>query len=72
MSTRANVKPLMHWLIYRGYTVRISKRTPSEVEGVMTTPDGPIQFRYEPTAQLIHLPEQTIAINEYGWEIDLE
>ena len=29
MSARANVKPLMHWLIYRGYTVRITARYPS-------------------------------------------
>ena len=72
MNRHANVKSLMHWLIYRGYTVRIGKRAPTEVEGVMTTPDGPLNFRYDPEALLIYLPEQTIAINEYGWEIETE
>jgi hypothetical protein len=60
----------MHWLIYRGYTVRITKRAPAEVEGVMTTPDGAVLFRYDPAALVVHLPEKTVTINEYGWEID--
>ncbi|MCC6454405.1 MAG: hypothetical protein IT328_05640 [Caldilineaceae bacterium] len=70
MSVRVNVKPLMHWLIYRGYTVRITKRAPGEVEGIMTTPDGSTTFRYDAAAQVVHLPEKVVAINEYGWEID--
>lgn len=70
MSRHVNVKPLMHWLIYRRYSVRISQRTPAQVQGVMTTPDGPIAFRYDPAAQVVHLPDRQIAINEYGWEID--
>ncbi len=70
MSTRANVKPLMHWLIYRGYTVRITARAPQRVEGVLTTPDGPLTFTYDPVAQVVCLPTATVAINEYGWEID--
>jgi hypothetical protein len=70
MSIRVNVKPLMHWLIYRHYTVRITKRTPTEVEGLMTTPEGQVNLRYDPTTQTVYLPSQTIAINEYGWEID--
>lgn len=70
MSIRVNVKPLMHWLIYRSYTVRITKRAPTEVEGIITTPEGQTTFRYDPTAQVIHLPDKTVTINEYGWEID--
>jgi hypothetical protein len=70
MAAHVNVKPLMHWLIYRHYTVRITKRAIDAVEGIMTTPDGPVNFRYDPTAQLVYLPEKTVAINQYGWEID--
>jgi hypothetical protein len=70
MSIRVNVKPLMHWLIYRHYTVRITERAATHVAGIMTTPDGPIPFRYDPVAQVVYLPTQTVAINEYGWEID--
>ena len=70
MSARPFVKPLMHWLIYRHYTVRITERAPSHVAGIITTPDGPLNFRYDPEAKIVHLPEQSIAINEYGWEIN--
>jgi hypothetical protein len=70
MSIRVNVKPLMHWLIYRGYTVRITKRAPTTVEGIIITPDGSMTFRYDPAAQVVHLPQKVITINEYGWEID--
>ena len=70
MSIRVNVKPLMHWLIYRHYTVRITERAPTQVQGVMTTPDGPVTFRYDPVTQVVYLPSKSIAINEYGWEID--
>jgi hypothetical protein len=70
MSIHANVKPLMHWMIYHRYTVRITERTSTQVQGVMTTPDGVINFRYDPIGQIIHLPEKSIAINEYGWETE--
>jgi hypothetical protein len=69
MSARVNVKPLMHWLIYRHYTVRISERAATGVTGVITTPDGPLPFRYDPVAQIVYLPDKRIAINDYGWEI---
>ena len=70
MSARVNVKPLMHWLIYRHYTVRITHRAVDQVEGVITTPDGPRDFRYDAVEQIVYLPERSIAINEHGWEID--
>ena len=70
MSARVNVKPLMHWLIYRHYTVRITERATTYVAGIITTPEGPLDFRYDPTTQIVHLPTKTITINEYGWEIE--
>lgn len=70
MTVHANVKPLMHWLIYHHYTVRITERAAAQVSGVITTPDGPITFHYDPIERVITLPTQTIAINEYGWEVD--
>lgn len=73
-SLRANVKPLTHWLIYKRYNVRFSRRSPQEVTGTITTPENvEIPFRYEPQTQVIHLPDRRIHINEYGWEqTDLE
>jgi hypothetical protein len=70
MSARPNVKPLMHWMIYRHYTVRITERTTDRVAGIMTTPAGQAAFSYDPIARIVHLPDKNIAINEYGWEIE--
>lgn len=70
MSVRVNVKPLMHWLIYRHYTVRITERAATHVAGIITTPAGPLKFHYDPVAQIVHLPTESVAINEYGWEIE--
>lgn len=70
MSIKANVKPLTHWVIYKGYTVRFTRRDATSVAGVLTTPDGPLTFEYDATIQVIHLPTHSIAINQYGWELD--
>jgi hypothetical protein len=67
---RADVKPLTHWLIYRGYSVRFSRRRPESVQGVIATPEGELAFDYEPQSMTIHLPDRTVVINQYGWEID--
>ena len=67
---RPNVKPLTHWLIYKGYTVRFGQRSTDSVRGIITTPEGDLAFDYAPQTMIIRLPNRTIAINQYGWEID--
>jgi hypothetical protein len=67
---RANVKPLVHWAIYKGYTVRYHDRTPQRVTGVLTGPEGSFAFEYEPATLRITLPESRVHINEHGWEIE--
>ena len=69
---RANVKPLTHWLIYRGYTVRFHQRAPRSVQGVITAPDGTFDFEYDPESLTIRLPDAVVTINEYGWETGRE
>lgn len=69
---RANVKPLTHWIIYKKYTVRFTQRQPHAVRGVLTTPAGEVEFWYDPRALRIHLPDRSININEYGWEVETE
>ena len=64
-----NVKPLTHWIIYKGYKVRFTRREPTAVTGVLTTPQGEINFRYDPTQYTIYLADERIIINEYGWEV---
>lgn len=70
MSTRANVKPLTHWAIYKGYRMRFTQRETDAVAGMLTTPDGTIPFRYDAEARVVYLQDRTVAINEYGWELD--
>ena len=69
---RANVKPLTHWVIYKGYNVRFTARSGREVRGVLTTPEGPLDFVYDPAARTIHLPDAILIINDYGWEVSRE
>lgn len=71
-SGRANVKPLTHWIIYKGYSVRFTARSGSEVRGVLTTPEGQREFVYDPAARTVHLPDAILTINEYGWEVGRE
>ncbi len=65
-----NVKPLTHWIIYKGYRVRFKQRNPAQVTGVLTTAVGEVEFSYNPTTKVVTLPDSSIAINDYGWEID--
>jgi hypothetical protein len=69
---RSNVKPLIHWVIYRGYKVRFTRRAVDMVQGVLTTPDGEISFEYDPVARVVCLPDTLVIINEYGWELKQE
>jgi hypothetical protein len=64
-----SIKPLMHWIIYKGYTVRFIRRQPHEVAGLLTTPEGQVFFRYETEPKRIHLPDTVVDINQHGWEL---
>jgi hypothetical protein len=64
----ANVKPLTHWLIQQGFTVRFGRRSPHSVQGIITAPEGQLEFDYDPNTMTIRLPEEVVVINQYGWE----
>ena len=64
------LKPLIRWVIYKNYKIRYTSHGPVQISGVLTTPQGELVFDYDPTGLLITLPDEQIAINEYGWEID--
>lgn len=66
------VKPLTHWVIYKGYRVRFTARGENEVRGILTTPDGPVEFTYHPATHAIHLPDAVITVDDYGWEVSRE
>ena len=65
-----SVKPLTHWVIYKGYKVRFKDRSPALVTGVLTTPAGEVEFTYEPTSKVVTLPDLRVTINDYGWELE--
>ncbi|MCE7988944.1 MAG: hypothetical protein DYG89_47930 [Caldilinea sp. CFX5] len=65
-----SVKPLTHWVIYKGYKVRFKERSPARVTGVLTTPTGEVEFVYEPTGKVVTLPDMRVTINDYGWELE--
>lgn len=68
---RIDVKPLTHWIIYKGYRVRFKHRSAERVEGILTTLDGAeIPFIYHPAEGAVHLPGARIRINEHGWELE--
>ncbi|MBK8050132.1 MAG: hypothetical protein IPK16_25335 [Anaerolineales bacterium] len=65
-----DVKPFTHWVIYRGYKVRFTERSPHRVAGILTLPDGgATSFQYDPATLTVTLPQEQIVINAYGWEI---
>lgn len=67
---RASIKPLTHWVIYKGYTVRFTERSAAAVAGWLTVPGGAqIAFTYDPAARVVTVPGRQITINEYGWEV---
>lgn len=66
---RANVKPLVHWTIYKGYKIRYTDRSAAQVKGILTTPEGEQDFRFDPATLTISLPDRQITINQYGWEL---
>ncbi|MBI3960714.1 MAG: hypothetical protein HY328_18035 [Chloroflexi bacterium] len=65
-----STKPLVLWAARKQWRLRFAGRTPAEVTGIFTTADGPLDFRYEQESRRIHLPGETILVNEYGWEVD--
>jgi hypothetical protein len=70
---RVDVKPLTHWVIYKGYSVRFTARRPEAVTGWLTLSTGvQIAFQYDPAARVVTLPDRRITFNDYGWEISSE
>lgn len=65
-----SIKPLTHWVIYKGYKVRFKERSPVRVTGVLTTPTGAVDFAYDPAGKVVTLPEMRVTINDYGWELE--
>ncbi len=66
---RTNVKPLVHWAIYKNYKIRYTDRSAAHVQGILTTPDGEQSFSYNSVNLIITIADQQITINQHGWEL---
>lgn len=66
----SRLKPFIHWVIYKGYKVRYTKHSATLVTGILTSETDAVHFEYDPSAQLITLPDEQIVINEHGWEVN--
>ena len=67
----ANVKPLTHWAIYKGYKLRFRSRSREHVAGLLTSAEGvEMTFEYSPAEYIIRLPDEEVRINEFGWELE--
>jgi len=69
-KSRPNVKPLVHWAIYKKYILRFKKREPTQVTGILKTAQDTLSFKYNPQTMSIDLPTEKIFINEHGWELE--
>lgn len=68
---RVDVKPLTHWVIYKGYRIRFTARSAGRVAGVLTTPEGAeLPFDYDAAERIVTVQDGRIRINEYGWELE--
>ena len=66
-----DVKPLTHWVIYKGYKVRFTERSNGQAVGLLTTEDGEqIAFTYDAGQCVVTLPSERIRINQHGWELE--
>lgn len=66
-----SVRPLVMWVARQeATTLRFRRRNGDVAAGVLTGPPGPVAFTYERAARRLHLPERTIYLDEYGWEMD--
>ncbi len=66
---RADLKPLIHWAVYKNFTVRFTARSPQGAAGVLTTPQGVVTFSYDAARRVIALPDREVTLNEHGWEV---
>lgn len=65
-----STKPLVLWAARKKWNLRYTTRAAEQTSGIFTTPDGPLPFRFESGSRRIHLAEETVLLDEYGWEVD--
>lgn len=68
-----SVRPLVLWATrQKGMTLRFTRRDAEVVEGLLTGPGATLPFSFERAARTLRLPDWTLQLDEYGWEVDEE
>ena len=66
-----SLRPIVLWASRQPATkVRFASRDEASVTGLLTGPQDTIEFRFEREARRLTLPDRTIYLDEYGWEVD--
>ena len=66
-----SVRPLVLWVTrQQATTMRFTGRDPEVATGVLTDPDGSVPFTFDRGARRLCLPDRTVYLDDYGWEVD--
>ena len=66
-----SLRPIVLWASRQpGTTLRFARRDAAAATGSLTGPEGTIAFRFEREARRLILPDRTIHLDDYGWEVD--
>lgn len=50
--------------------MRFTRRDPEIAEGVLNGPSGTVAFTFARGPRRLLLPDRTVNLDDYGWEID--
>lgn len=66
-----SMRPLVLWVTRRqATTMRFTRRDPDVAAGVLTGPSGTVPFTFDRAARRLRLPDRTLYLDDYGWEVD--
>lgn len=67
-----SVRALVLWVGRQGWSMRFRRRTPEECSGELQTGNELIPFHFYPEDGRIELPDRTIFVDSFGWEVNEE
>ena len=66
-----SVRPLVLWVTrQQATTMRFTRRDSEVATGMLTSTKGTVPFTFDRGARRLCLPEQTVYLDDYGWEVD--
>ncbi len=66
-----SLRPVVLWASRQPETkLRFASRDAAAATGLLTDAQGAVEFRFERAARRLTLPDRTIYLDDYGWEVD--